>query len=204
MIDLPLVYEGRIKRSDLFTLRVGELVRDNIRARLKVTDKEIIKVREKEKGGGCIFYDEARKACTTYEKRPIQCVALACWDESEFMRVYKKPKADRKDIIRDKNLLRLLFEHEKRCAYAELDRHVRRIEREGEKAVEKILDMLRFDHNIRLLAIERLGIDPDEMDFILGRPLSETITMFGLKVAREPDGSFFLTMSSRDALQILS
>jgi hypothetical protein len=41
---------------------------------------------------------------------------------------------------------------------------------------------------------ERLSVDSDEMDLILGRPLTKTIVMFGLKVVREPDGSFFLTV----------
>ena len=192
--DLPLVYEGRIKRGDLYTIRVGELVRDNIKGKLKVTDKEIIKVREREKGGGCIFYDDSKKACTIYEQRPIQCVALKCWDESEFLRVYAMPKAARRDIIRDKNLLRLIDEHEKRCAYAQLDNCVKKIKSDGEKAVENILQILKFDHDIRCLIPERLSVDSDEMDLILGRPLTKTIAMFGLKVVREPDGSFFLTL----------
>ncbi|MFH1629439.1 MAG: YkgJ family cysteine cluster protein [Pseudomonadota bacterium] len=194
MRDISLVYEGPIKRSDLYTVRVGEVVRDNIRGELKVTDKEIIKVREGENQGGCIFYNAAEKKCTIYEQRPVQCAALACWDESEFMRVYAKPRAERKDIIRDRNLLRLIDEHEKRCAYAELDSHARQIEKHGEKAVERILEILKFDHDIRSLILEKLGIDSDEMDLALGRPLTKTIGMFGLKVVREPDGSFFLTM----------
>ncbi len=192
--DVPLVYESVIKRSDLYSVRVGELVQDNIRDELKVTDTDLIKVREKESGGGCIFYDGAEKRCTIYGHRPAQCRALACWDESEFMRVYAKPKAGRKEIIHDQTLLRLIDEHEKRCAYAQLDNCVKKIESDGEKAVEKILEILKFDHDIRCLIPEKLGVDSDEMDLILGRPLTETIIMFGLEVVRDPDGSFFLTM----------
>lgn len=192
--DAPLVYESVIKRSDLYSVRVGELVQDNIWDELKVTDTELIKVREKESGGGCVFYDGAEKRCTIYGHRPAQCKALACWDESEFMRVYAKPKAGRKEIIHDQTLLRLIDEHENRCAYAQLERYVKKIESNGEKAVEKILEILKFDHVIRSLIPEKLGIDSDEMDMILGRPLTETIIMIGLKVVREPDGSFFLTM----------
>jgi len=194
LTDVPIVNESVIERSDLYSVRVGELVRDNIRDELKVTDTELIKVREKEPGGGCIFYEDAEKACTIYGHRPAQCKALACWDESEFMRVYAGPKADRRDIVRDNNLLRLIDEHEKRCAYAQLERYVKKIESDGEKAVEKILEILKFDNDIRLLIPEKLGVDSYEMGLILGRPLTKTIAMFGLKVVREPDGSFFLTM----------
>ena len=194
LTDAPLVNESIIKKSDLYTVRVGELVQDNIRDKLKITDTELIKVREKEFGVRCIFFDDGEKACTIYEHRPAQCKALACWDEREFMRVYATPKANRKEIIHDQTLLRLIDEHEKRCAYAQLERYVKKIERDGETAVEKILEILKFDHDIRLLIPEKLGVDLDEMDLILGRSLTKTIAMFGLKVVREQDGSFFLTM----------
>ncbi len=192
--DVSLVYDGFIERGNLYTIRLGELVRDNIRGELKVTDKEIIKIKEKEKNRGCIYYDEKAKACTIYEYRPIQCKALACWDESEFMRVYARPKVDRRDIIRDKIVLGLMNEHDKRCSYSELDKCVRQIEQEGDRAIGRILEALRFDHHIRAFTSKKLGIDLSEMDFLFGRPLTQTITMFGLKVIKKSDGSFFLTV----------
>ena len=192
--DVSLVYDGFIERGNLYTIRLGELVRDNIRGELRVTDKEIIKVHEKEKSLGCIYYDEKAKACTIYEYRPIQCKALACWDESEFMRVYAKPKVDRRNIIRDKTVLGLMKEHDKRCSYSELDKCVRQIEQEGEEAIGRILEALRFDQHIRTFTSKKIGIGFSEMGFFFGRPLTDTITMFGLQVIREPDGSFFLTV----------
>jgi hypothetical protein len=39
-----------------------------------------------------------------------------------------------------------------------------------------------------------MGIESGEMNFIFGRPLIETITMYGLQVTRESDDSFFLTV----------
>jgi Fe-S-cluster containining protein len=194
MADVSLVYDGFIERGNLYTIRLGELVRDNIRGELRVTDKEIIKIKEKKNSPGCIYYDEKAKACTIYEYRPIQCQALACWDDSEFMRVYARPKADRRDIIRDKVVLGLMKEHDKRCSYMELDKLVRVVEKEGEEAVEKILEVLKFDHHIRTFTSKKLGISFSEMDFLFGRSLTGTITMFGLQVIREPDGSFFLTV----------
>ena len=193
MADVSLVYDGLIEKSNIYAIRVGELVRDNVKGEMKVTDKEILKIREKENGRGCIYYDEEEKGCTMYEHRPIQCRALACWDESEFMRVYARPKLSRRDVINDRNLLRLMAEHDKKCSYMELEKCVGQIEKEGEKAVKSILELLKFDYKIRLLIAERLNIVSAEMDFILGRPLTETINMFGLKVIREQDGSFFLT-----------
>jgi Fe-S-cluster containining protein len=192
--DISRVIEGPIKRSDLYTMRLGELVRDNIQGGLKRTEREIIKVRERKETGACIFYDDPGKQCTIYEHRPVQCAAMKCWDDAEFMRVYTEPKADRRDLIRNSQLLRLMGAHEEKCGYARLDRYVREIETSGERAVEEILGVLKFDHDIRLLVPEKLDVDADELDLIFGRPLTETIAMFGLKVVREPDGSFLLTL----------
>jgi len=194
MEDVSLVKDGFIEKYDLYTIRVGETVRDNVENRLTITDKEIVKVKEREEGVGCVYYDEDAKACRTYDHRPAQCAALACWDPAEFMRVYKRPGANRKAIIYDKVILALMDEHERKCSYSRLDRYARQIEKEGEGAIGKILEALRFDHHIRAFTSKKLGIDLSEMDFLFGRPLTQTITMFGLKVIKKSDGSFFLTV----------
>lgn len=192
--DVPLVREGLIRKRDLYSIRVGEPVRDNIENKLIITDRELIKVRGKRNGGGCIFYDEESRACTIYDHRPSQCAAFACWDTAEFMEVYKRPKACRKDIVHEEVLLALIHEHGARCSYRRLDGFVRMIEKKGEEAVERILELLKFDRHVRIFTREKLGMDFGEMGFYFGRPLTVTITMFGLQVVREPDGSFFLTV----------
>ncbi len=191
--DIRLIQARHIKPHDLYTIRLGELVRDNINNKLKISDKELIKLKEKDAGKGCIHYDEKGKACRIYAHRPAQCSALACWDDSAFMRVYKGPKLTRKEIIDDRILLGLIEKHEEQCSYRALEKLVSRIETQGEKAVEGILARLRFDHQLRPFVSEKMEIDPREMDFVFGRPLTETITMFGLQVTGE-DGDFFLTV----------
>ena len=168
-------------------------MRDNINDRLEITGIEIVKIREIGDGGGCVYYDKTSSACKIYDQRPAQCAALACWDNSEFMRVYAEPKARRREIMQDRIVLGLMEEHDRRCDYGDLEKHVRRIEREGEKAVERIIEMLKFDYHLRPFISEKMEIEPGEMDFIFGRPLIETIIMFGLHVRRESDGSFYLT-----------
>ena len=192
-VDLRLIQEGRILKRDIYAIRPGELVRDNICDQLKITEIELIKVREKGAGKGCIYYDDDSKACRIYEYRPSQCSAFLCWDDREFVRVYERPKLDRNEIIQDKDLLDLIAQHEKRCGYRALEKLVMRIETLGEKAVEEILSILRFDHELRPLVSEKMGVAAGEMDLIFGRPLAETIAMFGLQVIKQPDGSFFLT-----------
>ncbi len=194
MEDLGLVKEGLIGKKDLYTIRKGELVKDNINEGLVVTQTELVKVRERKgKSGGCIFYDDSGKACTIYEHRPLQCAALMCWDTREFLEVFQGPKLMRQQAIEGQVLLGLIEEHERRCGYAQLERLVSEVESKGEEAVHQVLDLLKFDYHLRPFVAEKLGLKPEEMDFFFGKPLKETITMFGLQVVREPDGSFNLT-----------
>ncbi len=189
--DISLIKDGFLERKDLFTIRPGEIVRDNIYEELRPAEREIIKVRERD--GACIFYDEGGNDCRIYVHRPVQCAALECWDSKKFMEAYSGPKACREDIIRDGVLLGLIREHERKCGYARLEHLVRQIESAGKKAVEEILGLLKFDYHLRPFVAQKTGIDPDETDLIFGRPLVDTISQFGLQVIQKADGSFFLT-----------
>ena len=192
--DLNLVKNALIGKEALFTIRKGELVKDNINEGLVITKIELVKVREREREGrGCIFYDDPGKACTIYEHRPMQCAALKCWDTTEFLEVFQGPKLRREQVIENQVLLGLMEEHDRRCSYALLEKLVGEIGSKGEEAVEEILDLLRFDYLLRPFVADKLGLNPEEMDFFFGRPLTETIAMFGLQVVQAPDGSFILT-----------
>jgi Fe-S-cluster containining protein len=192
--DLELIGKGGIERGTLYTIRKGELVRDNIQRKMVIIDREMIKLKEQQReSGGCALYNEKDKECRIYEKRPIQCSTLKCWDTDEFFEVYHGPKLTRREVIDDRVLLGLMTEHEEKCSYLALRKHVNEIKTIGEDAVEKTLEMLKFDYHLRPFVSEKLGVPLDEMDFIFGRPLISTVDMFGLKVIQESDGVFCLT-----------
>jgi Fe-S-cluster containining protein len=199
--DLAQVVGGSIRLAHLYTIRKGELVSDNVRGRIVPADQEMIKVRDKrDRAGTCIFYTEGEKACSIYEERPAQCAGLKCWDTAEFMELYQSPKLHRQAVIENGVLLGLIEEQEKRCSYAALDDYVRRISEEGEKAVEKVLELLKFDFHLRPFLSQKLGLRIEEMDFFFGRPLIETIVMFGLKVEKQSDGGFLLTRIEKNGV----
>ncbi len=190
--DIILVEQGFIALKDLFTIRQGELAADPIKGGPVIIGKELVKIREK-KNGGCVFYEEDTHSCAIYRNRPTQCEALKCWDTDDFMKVFSRPKADRKGILKDPELLELIDEHEKRCGLKRLEGIVRSIEKDGERAVEDIIQILRFDLALRPNTARTFKLEAGELDFVLGRPLIETITMFGLRVKKEANGSFLLT-----------
>lgn len=190
--DLSLVKKGLVKRNHLYTIRKGEAVHDNVKGCVVNARIEMIKVREGEEGG-CIFFEENGSACAIYENRPVQCSALQCWDTRDFLEVYEGPKLDRHSAVDNEILMGLIEGHEKRCAYETLEGQIRKITAESDKAIEEVLRILQFDFELRPMVVEKLGLLPEEVDFFFGRPLVDTIGMFGLKVVREPDGSFLLT-----------
>lgn len=195
--DIPLVLEGHIRKKELFTIRTGETLWDNVREEVRQAAHEIVKVKDID--GVCVFYDDPQKACRIYGHRPSQCAALECWNPSKFMGVYAGPKADRDDFVEKGVLRELIREHDKRCAYEKLASLVEQITSRGEAVVERIMEMLKFDYHLRPFICKKMGIDPDETDFLFGRPLVDTISQFGLQVIRQPDGSFFLTTLVTDA-----
>lgn len=195
--DLHLIEAGRILKQNLMTLRRGELVTDIVQGFVGRAPEEMIKVKEKKgDGAGCLFYEGEAKACAVYNARPLQCRALKCWDSREILGVLGRPKLRRRDVIQNSVLLGLIEAHEKRCAYDAVEDQVRRIPSEGDKAVQGLLDMLKFDYHLRPFVSQKLQVPLDEMDFFLGRPLLKTITIYGLKVIKAQDGSFFLTKVS--------
>lgn len=196
--DASLLKEGILAWHHLMTIRRGEAVYDNIREKIVPSEEEMVKVREKagsEKG--CLFYEDSTRSCRIYDRRPVQCAALKCWDTRDFMKVFQTLKLTRRDILQDENLLELIRVHESRCSYSRLEGLLKAIPERGKEAVSEILRMLRFDHELRLLTVARLPVRAEEMDFLFGRPLRDTIGAYGLQVTEEGDGGFLLTPCSR-------
>jgi len=192
--DASLLVNGPLRKEHLLTIRQGEGITDNIEEVLRPAGREMIKLKEKNGvGGGCIFFQDQDKACAIYDWRPLQCRAFNCWDTGEFMEVYERPRLVRQEIVEDKTLQGLIREHERRCAYALVEDLVKQIPSRGEEALNALLDLLKFDYELRPFVSQKLNINPAEMDFYFGRPLIQTIAMFGLRVIREADGGFLLT-----------
>ena len=193
--DIALFTNNSIHKSKLYTIRKGELVKDPIKHELIATPHELIKLKELENiRSGCIYFDKTDNGCIIYKNRPSQCSALKCWDTEDFMVTYNSPKLERRDIIEDGTLLGLIAEHEKRCSYSLLKNLVEQINNKGEKVLDETLEILRFDHQIRPFISKKLDLKSMHMDLYFGRPLTETISMFGLQVEQKSDGTFLLTM----------
>jgi len=182
--DLHRLKDGTISLADIYTIRAGEMARDNARDRLRVLAVEIVKVRSRKGDSACIFYDPEFKTCEIYESRPLECRAMACWDTSEIIAVYEKDRITRADILcRAKEVLELVRSHEKKCSYEKIGRLAERRTAGDLYAADELAELVAFDASVRSLVSSQFDYGKKILDFLFGRPLHVTIPLqFGIKI----------------------
>ncbi|MGD8649962.1 MAG: YkgJ family cysteine cluster protein [Desulfobacterales bacterium] len=182
--DRMLIEKGVIPSRYLYTIREGELARDNVKGCLKPVESDIIKINGKEDTWTCIFFDEVNKGCTIYDDRPLECRALKCWDTRELEQIYATARLTRKDLVSGiKGLWDLIEDHQTRCDYKKIQKLIKELSGvKPTRARQKLLEIIRYDGEIRNLVISRGGLDADMLDFLFGRPLTQTLGNYGVKI----------------------
>ncbi len=185
--DRMLIEKGVIPSKYLYTIRKGELAHDNVKGCLKPVDSDIIKIKGKEDSWICIFFDEIKKGCTIYDDRPLECRALKCWDTRELEQIYANTRLTRKDLVAEvKGLWGLIQDHQARCDYSKIQRLIKDLTGvKRSNARQKLLEIIRYDAEIRKLVVSRGGLDAEMLDFLFGRPLTKTLENYGLKVRQD-------------------
>lgn len=124
-------------------------------------------------------------------------VGLVCWDTREIEHIYFKNRLTRKDFVcRVEGLWNLIEDHQSRCSYNKIRHFVKELD--GEKkneAIKGIYDILSYDDSIRELVVKKGKMDPENLEFLFGRPVEVTIKMFGLKVEKK-NGKYYLSKLS--------
>ena len=185
--DRMLIEKGRIPSKYLYTIRKGEYARDNVKGCLMPVDSDIIKIKGKDKRWSCIFFNEHSKECAIYNDRPLECRALKCWDTGELEKLYAKHRLTRADLISEvEGLWDLIEDHQERCDYGEINKLISDLDGPIKaQARKKLLEIIQYDIELRKLVLEKGGLDPDMLDFVFGRPLTETLPGYGLKIRRK-------------------
>jgi len=182
--DRGLVDTGAIPSRCLFTIRQGELAYDNVRGCLMPVDSDVIKIKGKADTWSCVFFDEPGKRCTIYDNRPRECRALKCWDTRELEKIYAGHRLTREDLISEvEGLWALIQDHQQRCDYEIIKKLIDDFNGPfREKTRKKLLEIIRFDAEIRKLVVEKGGMDPEMLDFLFGRPLTKTLPNYGIRI----------------------
>ncbi len=196
--DADLLKSSVLNYKDIFTIRIGELVYNNIDDEFITIDYEIIKIREKKGTRNCIFIEDDGTVCTIYGSRPLQCRAFECWNTEKFFNAYFEERLTREHIIaKNSLLLDIIDRHNKRCSYIELMDLSQSIQN-GEDRIKDVFDAIQYDMEIRHYIKENTGIPYDFHPLLLGRPLIDTIGMFGYKVGRDESGNYSLELLSKE------
>lgn len=180
--DKTLIEEGMIHLKYLYTIRKGELANDNVKQCLEPVSSDVIKIKGKNNSWTCIFFNESQSACSIYENRPIECRAQRCWDTQELEDLYAQKRLTRKDLLSEiDGLWGLIRDHQERCNYQTIRKLVDTINsNKGDGAREKLTEIIQYDTEIRKLVVSTAGLSAEMLDFLLGRPLIQTIKKLGL------------------------
>ena len=90
--------------------------------------------------------------------------------------------------------------HQKRCAYDMLTLFVDALNTDKkDEALKGILEIIEHDIKIRELVVRKAGLESDLTDFLFGRPITETIKMYGLKIEKDGD-KYLLVPTDRTSL----
>jgi len=199
--DKVLVENGIILSKHLYTIRIGELSFDNVKGCILPASSDIIKIKGRKGSWTCVFFDGKNNECTIYDTRPMECRVLKCWDTREIEKIYAKNRLTRKDLISSiEGLWDLVEEHQNQCGYDMLTLFVDALNTDKKnEALKGILEIIEHDIKIRELVVQRAGLESDLTDFIFGRPITETIKMYGLKIEKGGD-KYLLVPTGRTSL----
>ena len=184
-----LIEKGIILSKYLYTIRKGERSYDNVKGCFIFATSDIIKIKSRPGSLTCIFFNETDHACTIYTNRPLECRVLKCWDTREIERIYAKNRLIRKDLVSTiAGLWDLIDDHQRRCSYEKLDRRLKLLDgNQKDDALHDILAIVRYDTQIRKLVVQKGNLDPQIVDFLFGRPITETIIQYGFELQQEGD-----------------
>jgi Fe-S-cluster containining protein len=173
--DRRLIDSGLIPAAHLVTIRKGERVNDAIRGCVISLEFEMIKMKGTNPSWSCIYLDRSVSACLIYENRPLECRILKCWDTRDIESEYARNRLTRKELLSGiPALWSLIEDHDRRCSHA-VWQHLLDLSSADADAGRTIQETVAYDRSIRTLVVEKAGVEPDMLDFIFGRPLSETI-----------------------------
>jgi Fe-S-cluster containining protein len=187
--DLGILRRGIIKRTELITLRHGEIGFSNMTNDLVLLTEERVKVKEEPGSRQCLFFNPGDKGCRIYEDRPLQCRVMECWNPGDYQSLDSHRFLSRKELLSpDDPMIPVIEAHERRCAIPKLQEALSNMVKGRASAQEEALDMVLYDQHLRRLLEDQKGIVPENQAFLFGRPLQDLVRAFGFCFEKDADG----------------
>jgi len=191
--DSALFNSGILSQAHAYTIRDSELVKAHDSS-ARFESIELIKIKDKPGTSECIFYGEDN-SCSIYENRPAQCRQFECWNPAEVLKGLESNRLTRAELFAQNDaILEIIKHHEEKCSYKRLRDVLDMLSAGEEAAFDELVDMLQYDTFARPFIQENFSISPDMFDLILGRPMTETIEAFGLRVMQDGEQYMITTI----------
>ncbi len=176
--DNDLINDNSLSLAELYSIRPGEPVWDNIAGRQAIAAEDIIKIKNRPDTTTCLFFNAVDRSCACYTVRPLECRVLKCWDPVGLIDIYDKERLTRKYILKNhRDMWEIAAAHQVMCDYDRIGQMVRDNDRPG------LAHLIRYDRAYRDLLVEKKVVQADVLDFLLGLPLAETVRRYGLSSA---------------------
>lgn len=175
--DKGLIDDGILDPGDLVCFRKGEFVFDQARECLVPLSQELIKIRGKNGGWECLFYDPSVRGCLIYAHRPVECRTLMCWDTGPIEEVMNRDdRLTRAHLVPEESgLAALIAEHEARCGLQRIAGIIQDPERDPLSLRREILDVCSYDLSFRETLVQKIGAGMTALECYFGRPLYQAL-----------------------------
>lgn len=181
--DLASVRTGKIPPEVLYTIRAGEIIRDNINGGLIRISEEMIKIKSDGDSTRCFFFRPNTSGCTIYENRPVECRVMKCWDTSEIVRIHDRDRLNRMDLFGEIPWLKdIITINETHCSYSKISELAARRESGDQSAGAALSETVSNDNSLREFVIEKEPRTRHILDLLFGRALKITLPgHFGIR-----------------------
>ena len=183
--DKKILLEGHISYQHLITIRKGELAFTPLSDKPEPVKQELVKIAGKGKTWECLFYGKKESSCAIYEKRPLECRLLKCWDTSDILSITGKDTITRADIIsQDDPITKFIERHEKKCSVLMAENLISAVMKKNSDSISlaKLTALVQQDIAIRSKAISEFGLSVETELFYFGRPLFKILRSQGISV----------------------
>ena len=182
-VDISLLGDDGIPRRDFITLRKGEFAWNPVTNKVEAIETEIIKLRGTGKEWTCLYLDKTSKGCSIYEKRPLACRTLKCWDPEESLALIGNDLLNRAAVLQNEpTLLELVEGYERGYPLPDFSSMQSKLEKKHDEILEDLENAVNNDLAFRDAQVKHSTTAASEELFLFGRPLFQLLPPFGIEV----------------------
>ncbi len=184
--DLSLLLNQTIQHQQLITVRQGEPAFSPLANRVIPAEQEFLKLAGKDGSWACLLYDQEKAICSIYDRRPLECRVLECWNPRELAAVIGKETLCRSDVMNPGDPIRGLLEtHEEECSFATIMDLLDGLQSDEEEVMRKLSQIVTRDLAIRQRARQEFQMADAYELFLFGRPVFISLKPYGISISEE-------------------